>query len=190
MSRQRVEDILKHTGVKGMKWGVIKWRQPGDHTPADNPGGRLKQEWNSAKRERHWKKVVEDVHNLTTKEIGIVAKRAGLENEFKRLAKTSGDKKNYRLRANMTDQELNRKVARLRAIHSMTSQADAASKKQRELGIRIVQTGGSLVLKSYLNKQAGKKMTAGDIFDAVSNPKAAQSQATKMMLDTVFKRKA
>jgi hypothetical protein len=190
MSRQRVEEILKHTGTKGMKWGVIKWRQPGDHTPADNPGGRLKQEWNSAKRERHWKKVVNDVHNLTTKEIGVVAKRAGLENELKRLAKTSDDKKNYRLRANMTDQELNRKVARLRVISSMSSQADAASKKQRDLGMRIVNTGGTLLLKAYINKKTGTKMNAGDIFDSVMNPKVAKDQAIKLGLNAIFKKKA
>lgn len=184
MGRKAVEEILKHSGIKGMKWGVIHDRKPGRIRQ------RISEEWDSAKRERSWKKVLDNVHNLTTKEIGIVSKRAGLENEYKRLAKTSADKKSYRLRAKMSDEELNRKVGRLRAIHALKSQYDSATKRQREIGKRIAQTGGSLALKVYLGKKAGKKLTIGDIYESVANPKAAQTQAVKTILDMAFKKKA
>lgn len=181
-------DDLQHAGTKGMKWGVIKWRKPGGKSGKKRPG-RLKQEWDSAKRERHWKKVVGNVHNLTTKEISTVARRAGLENEYKKLAKTKADKQSYRLREKMSDQELNRKVGRLRAINSLKSQSDSATKRQKELGMRIAQTGGSLALKAYLGKKTGDKITIGDIYESVANPKAAQTQAVKTILDMVIKKK-
>ena len=42
-------DDLKHHGIQGMKWGVRK-----DKTT-------LKENWNSLKRERQWKKVIKEI---------------------------------------------------------------------------------------------------------------------------------
>lgn len=187
---KELRDALKHSGVKGMKWGIIRWRKPGGNGGENHRPGRLKQEWNSFKRERHWKKILKEVGSLTTAQIGVASRRAGLENEYKKLSKSSiasgKDKKGYRLREKMSDQELNRKVGRLRAIHALKSQSDSATKQQRAIGKRIAQTTGSLAIHYALKK----KLSPGDIYTSISNPKAAKDQAIKTVLDMVFKKRA
>lgn len=179
-------DLLQHAGVKGMKWGVVKWRKPssGSTKPKSGGNGRMKQEWDSLKRERHWKQTLKKIDSMTTKEIGVVGRRVGLENELKRLASSAKEKKEYRLRGKMSDQELNRKVGRLRAKKNLSSQISAASKEQRELGKRITETGGSMLIKYTMTK----KLTVGDVYESVVNPKGAQSQIVKTVLDKAVKK--
>lgn len=188
---EELKDLLKHTGVLGMKWGVVNWRKPGGKSGEKRERGRnrMRQEWDSMKRERHWNKVMSDFDNMSTKDIAVATRRAQLENEFKRLAKSKvakgKDKKDYRSRDKMSNEELNRKVGRLRAKNSLSSQSDIATKDQRDAGKRIAQTGGSILLKMAINK----KLTAGDVYESVTNPKAAQTQAIKTILDLTFKQK-
>lgn len=179
------DDLLQHDGVKGMKWGVVRWRKPGGKSGKPRAPGRMKQEWDSAKRERHWQRTLNSIDNLSTKQISSVSKRLSAENEFKKLSKSATanakDKKDYRLREKMSDQELNRKVTRLRVKSGLQKQVSTATEQQRAIGKRIVSTGGSI----FLNYAMNKNVSAGDIFESVVNPNAAKTKVTKLVIDSV-----
>lgn len=188
-----MDDMVLHDGVKGMKWGVVKWRKPSGASgkkDSKDPVAKkskessgIKQHWDSKKREREWSKILKDVGTMNTKDIATTTRRLSLENEFKKLSKskvaTAKDKKGYLNREKMGDQELTRKVTRLRAINALNSQVTLASKEQREFGKRVVMTGGAIGLKYALNK----KVSVGDVYESVVNPKAAKDQAVKSLLD-------
>lgn len=155
---------LQHSGVKGMHWGVrhdVKRSKIGKHL-------------DSLKRERQWHSVLKEVHNMTTKDITVVKRRVDLENSLKRLSKskmaTSKDKEDYLRRHEMDDQELVRKVNRLQAKDSLYRSVKDASKEQRELGIKVAKTAGSIGYKYVISRKAGTKLGAKDIIDAVNNP--------------------
>lgn len=148
------EEFLQHHGVKGMKWGVIRKRASSGQNGSkkSKKPGRLKEEWDSLKRERSWKKI--DTSRMSTKDLKNVAKRVTSENELKRLSRSpvgsAKDKKDYRKRAKMSDQELNRKLERLRAKDQLQKQASQASKAQMEFGKKLVDAAAPFVIGAIL----------------------------------------
>lgn len=169
---------LKHHGVKGMKWGVIRNRnRPGgadgkeESEKVVDTRGRLRKNLDSLKRERQWRSVLRDLDKMTTKEINTVKKRIDLENDLKKFSKsklaTKKDRDDYLRREHMSDQELSRKVTRLKAKQNLYDSIGKASKEQRDFGIKVAQVGASLGLKYALTKQ---RIGPKDIFDAYNNP--------------------
>lgn len=152
-----------------MKWGKRKSRT-GKTVKALKT--RVKQELNSLKRERQWKEIRSKIHKMTTKEINSTAQRIQMENDLKRLSRnrqisSSKDRQDYLNRGKMSNQELSRKVSRLRARDNLNRVINDASKEQMELGKKIVNTAGPLAFK----KMTGQRITTKDITNAYKNPK-------------------
>lgn len=191
------EEVLKHVGIKGMKWGVRRNRnRPGgadgkeESVKVKDKRSGVKKQIDSLKRERQWHKVIKDVDKLTTKDINAVSKRIGLENDLKKYSKTKGvgtkkDKEDYLRRGFMSDAELSRKVVRLRAKNGLRTNVNAASKEQKDLGAKIVRIGGSLGVKYALNRSLGPKDLFGELMSANKNPKQASSDAKTALLNKV-----
>lgn len=182
-----LEDVLQHVGVRGMKWGVRRDRnRPGGadgveestKAPPDKRG-KIRKNLDSLKRERDWNKVVKEIDSLTTPQINAVAKRITLENDLKRLSKSSvarkKDKEDYLRRDKMSDAELNRKVARLRAKEGLTKSVKEASREQREFGQRVTKAAGELALK-YAAK---RKLGPDDYLNAYNSAKDTKASDLK-----------
>lgn len=183
------DELLKHVGVVGMKWGVRRDRGRSggadgveESVKVKDTRGKLSKKLSSMNRERQWKKVLNDVDKLSTKDITKVSKRISLENDMKRLSKSKiakpKDKDDYLNREKMSDAELTRKVTRLRAKDSLLKTVNDASKEQREFGEKIVQIGGSVGVKYALNRG---RIQPKDLFDvavkAYKNPKETSDKA-------------
>lgn len=185
---ETIDDILKHYGVKGMKWGVRRDKlskgksSKSTSTTKTKEPSRLKKELSSLQRERKWKDVLREVNEMTTKDIRKVASRVQLENDLKRLSKnrkisSKKDKEDYLRRANMSTQELSRKVNRLRAKEALHRNVMDATRRQRELGMKIVSASAQLGIKGL----SGQKITDKDILSALrSNPKQVKGQLTDL----------
>lgn len=164
-----MSDVLKHFGVKGMKWGVIRERKVSSSKDSKSQNEnkvvkRVKEEVESLKRERSWKTAVEDINKMSTKDIGKMSTRIQLENDLKRLSSNKSisspkDRQDYRLRGKMSDHEINRKVVRLRAKETLQRNISQASSSQRETGKTIIRAAAPIVL----NKVLGLKISPKDI---------------------------
>lgn len=191
----KLDDVLKHAGVKGMRWGVRRdTNRPGGADGKTDPKGykspnekrgKIGKHLDSLKRERQWKSVLKEVHNMSTKDIVTVKKRIDLENSLKTLSKskmaTSKDKQDYLRRDKMDNQELSRKVVRLQAKESLYQSVRKASKEQREFGEKVVQAASSIGVKYAINKS----ITPKDVFDAVQKPKESANEAKKAVVGQI-----
>jgi len=191
------DEILKHVGVKGMRWGVHRDRnRPGgadgkeESEKVVDTRGKIRKNLDSMKRERQWHKALRDVDKMTTKQITTVTKRVALENSLKRLSKTKiatkKDKEDYLRREFMSDQELSRKVTRLQAKDSLHKTVREASKEQREFGEKVVQVASSVGVKYAINRNP--RSIPKDIFDAVQNPKSAGEEAKKTVSKKIMEK--
>lgn len=184
-----MSDTLKHFGVKGMKWGRRKDKTgPGK---VEQLKTRVGQELGSLKRERQWKQLSAKVGSMSTKDINKAAQRIQMENDLKRLSRnkevgSKKDKQDYLNRAKMSDQELARKVVRLRAKDNLNRTIKDASKEQVELGKKIVDVAGSLVVK----KVTGGLISPDDIVKAYKNPKQARDKAQEELIEKMTKKLA
>lgn len=184
------DQVLAHAGIKGMRWGVRRNRnRPGGADGVEeskkvvDKRGKVKMTLDSMKRERDWKNVLNDIDKLSAKDIGVVAKRVGLENDLKRLSKTKiarpKDKDDYLRRDKMSDAELNRKVVLLRAKENLRSKVSDASKEQREFGEKVTQVAQTLIIDKYVLK---KGFSADELFDIIKKPKEKSDKATEEAL--------
>jgi hypothetical protein len=168
----KLDEFLEHSGIKGMKWGVRhdEHKKIVDANKQAKKPGKLSQHLNSLKRERQWKSVLKELDNMSTKDINLVKKRIELENDLKKLSKSpvanASERKYYLNRHNMSNEEMARKVIRLKAKTNLYDTIGKASKEQREFGIKIAQTAGSIGMKYAVNR----KLQPSDIFDAYKNP--------------------
>lgn len=186
------DEVLKHTGIKGMRWGVRRDRnRPGgadgkeESEKIKDNRSKLSKTLDSLKRERQWNKVLKNVNQLTTKDINTAASRIKLENNLKTLSKSKvggkKDRDDYLRRANMSDAELNRKVVRLRAKESLHKAVRESTKEQRDFGEKVVRVGGSLSVNYALKKSLGPH----DFLKAIQNPKKASDDAKTDLLDSI-----
>lgn len=178
----KLDEALEHSGVKGMKWGIRRnYDRPGGADGKTDPKGnkalkegrsKIGKRLDSMKRERQWGKVLHEIDKMSTVQMNTVKKRIQNENDLKALSKskmaTKKDREDYLRRGDMSDQELSRKITRLRAKNNLHDEIKKATKEQREFGIKVAQVGGTLGFKYATS--GGRPLGPKDVFDAVTSP--------------------
>jgi hypothetical protein len=194
--KPELEDILQHHGVKGMKWGKHKAnvsegvQKIGEKTKevAVKSTSKVKPHIDSIKREHGLKKVLKNANNMSTKDIQKVSARAQIENDLKRLSKerhvgSKKDRQDYLKRADMSDQEVFRKVQRLRAKSSLKRNANDATKRQKDIAKKVLHIAAPLVLQYALTKSIGKKDVVSAATNAAVNLGGEKAKLVKNLVD-------
>lgn len=166
IAHSKDNETLQHHGIKGMKWGVrrsdaqlSKARGKGQNAVKKRIGEQL----SSMSRERSWGKKLKDMENMSNDDLNKMARRIQLENDLKRLSKSSSgvstknDREDYRKRESLSDQDLNMKVNRLRAKANFARTVSDASKEQRDFGRKVVNTAAGVGLRYALTGTVSTK---------------------------------
>lgn len=130
---------------------------------------RVKEEHQSFKRERDWAKDLENINSMSTNEVRAKTNRIRLENDMKALTKKSvprtdsdfdtfvSDRKAYRTRSKLSDQELHKKVEHLRAKDLMRQEISRATKTQREKINELIDGATEGIDKYQMHAHLGKQ---------------------------------
>jgi hypothetical protein len=182
--KPELDEILQHHGVKGMHWG--KRTAAASVAKNDKATGAIKAHIDSIKREHALAKTAKNADKMSTKEMQKVGARAQLENDMKRLSKKVGNRKDaqdYLKRGNMADQELMRKVQRLRAKDNLNRVASDATKSQREAAKKILQVAAPIALHYALTGSVNKKVITGAIINAAVQAGGEKARVAKTLYD-------
>lgn len=145
--------LLKHHGVKGMKWGVVKNKTSNAKSAVKT---RVKEEIKSAKRELGWKKQLKNIDDMDLKTVRETAQRVQNENKMKNLIndrkasnikdhkKKSELKKQYRNREKLSDKDLQDVVQKMEWQQMLMRESRNASKIYRDKGKEMVDQVGAL----------------------------------------------
>lgn len=173
-----LDEILKHHGVKGMRWGVVRSKvssagsavKKGVSTVADKAKTRVREEVKSGAREIGWRKELRNIHKLSNEQLQTKVNRVRMENELKGLANKqkvrnvgdlvnkSKDKKDYRNREQMSDKQLQTKVEQLRLKDSLRKQISHATKEHRESANKMIDDVGKTFPSVGAYSQIGKQL--------------------------------
>lgn len=193
MTKNKVsaEEFLKHHGVLGMKWGVRRFqpypkgsKNKGkflNKTKKAVRNSRVGQEVRSRAREAKALIGKNNIDNMSTKDLQQRTRRLQQENDMKRLTSTTfkpsftaqgrkqqrKEREDYRNRGDMSDQELNRKVDRLRAKDLYNQNANKAGKEIIDSGKRVAKSAAALGA-AYKTKNGA--VDAKDVYDAIMTP--------------------
>lgn len=108
---QSIDSELQHYGIKGMRWGV---RRPVGSNGLIRKTAKNAKKIDAPKSEdskavsglRKKATKTKNIKNMTDEEIRLTTDRVNLENNMKRLAKTTDNKKIYKLKDRLSNDEI------------------------------------------------------------------------------------
>lgn len=203
-----INEILQHHGVKGMRWGVRRYRPKS--SGIKSALSKLKKKKASSKPEKTPKKkeVNEDASlNITKAPKGVGRLGSEIEsfnrekswrktmrksdnlsdNDLKKLQeriknentlKRLAKRKEYVMRDELSDDQLRKRVDRLQLEDNIKKNIDMATAEQKKIGKAVMESGKNIVMNTVKGKSSGK-----DIGNAFAD--AIKSEGKRVAKDAV-----
>lgn len=166
-----IDELLKHHGVKGMRWGVRKKQVvTAVKSKIASVKKEAKERKDSREREAGWSKQLSKIDKMDKNQMRTISNRIRNENEFKRLSNdrrvsNSNDRKEYRTRAKLSDKDLQSKVETLRVKEQLKRNISDATSEQRARGKKMVAIAVPLIMQ-----MADGKVNPDNLRKNVNNP--------------------
>ena len=172
--KEAYDASLKHSGVKGMRWGVRK---------------RVSAEIGSIRSKSNHAKKLKDTSKLSDDELKKLTNRVRLENDLKRLStgrKATGvmstkrsSRKEYLERSKLSDDDLKKRVARLQLEDGLRQQVGTSTKKQKDIGMRAIKSVFNVSVYTVIGKQSLTSAIAREVKNQVEITATAMKDKQK-----------
>ena len=191
-----MSEEIKHHGVKGMKWGVRRFqpyakgssnagkfldvgkKKDSESSQNGNKTNRsvVRETISSKGREISMARAMKEMDSLTSSDAKKVASRAQLETRMKKLSSTNNvgtdaDKKAYRLRDQLTDNDLKQEVDRLQIKENMRQSVRGTNQDIINIGKKVAVIAAPLIVQAVVHDGIDKKWLGNKLKETVVNPK-------------------
>ena len=178
---QSINSELQHYGVLGMKWGI---RRP------IGPDGLIR---NTAKKA---KKIVDpksedskavsglrkkatkskNIKNMTDEEIRLTTDRVNLENNMKRLAKTTDNKKIYKLKDRLSNEEIRAVNQRMQMEANLKESIRNANADTIKLGNSLATIAAKTTVSVVQTKASDNDLDVNTVISTLKKEAAKESK--------------
>ena len=167
-----VELELLHYGIKGMRWGV---RRPVGSNGLIKGAVRKARKMDAPKSEdskavsklRKKAKKTRNIKNMTDDEIRTTIDRVGLENNMKRLARTTNNKKLYKLKDRLSNDEIRAVNQRMQMEANLKQTIRNANADKIKLGNSLATIAANTTVAVVKSKASPNDLDANSVFSTL-----------------------
>lgn len=169
---ETIEIELKHYGIKGMKWGV---RRPVGSDGLIKGAVRKARKMDAPKSEdskavsklRKKAKKTRNIKNMTDDEIRMTIDRVGLENNMKRLARTTNNKKLYKLKDRLSNDEIRAVNQRMQMEANLKQTIRNANADKIKLGNSLATIAANTTVSVVKSKTSSNDLDVNSVFSTL-----------------------
>ena len=169
---ETIEIELKHYGIKGMKWGV---RRPVGSDGLIKGAVRKARKIDAPKSEdskavsklRKKAKKTRNIKNMTDDEIRMTIDRVGLENNMKRLARTTNNKKLYKLKDRLSNDEIRAVNQRMQMEANLKQTIRNANADKIKLGNSLATIAANTTVSVVKSKASSNDLDVNSVFSTL-----------------------
>lgn len=178
---QSINSELQHYGVLGMKWGV---RRP------IGPNGLIRRTAANAKKNvapksedskavsglRKKATKAKNIKNMTDEEIRLTTDRVNLENNMKRLSKTTDNKKIYKLKDRLSNEEIRAVNQRMQLEANLKESIRNANADTIRLGNSLATIAANTTVSVVKTKASSNDLDVNTVISTLKKEAAKESK--------------
>lgn len=167
-----VELELLHYGIKGMRWGV---RRPVGSNGLIRKTAKNAKKIDTPRSEdskavyglRKKAKKTRNIKNMTDEDIRLVTDRVTLENNMKRLARTTDNKKIYKLKDRLSNDEIRAVNQRMQLEANLKQTIRNANADKIKLGNSLATIAANTTVSVVKSKASSNDLDANSVFSTL-----------------------
>ena len=179
---QSIDSELQHYGVLGMKWGI---RRPVGSNGLIRKTAKNAKKIDTPKSEdskavsglRKKATKTKNIKNMTDDEIRLTTDRVNLENNMKRLAKTTDNKKIYKLKDRLSNEEIRAVNQRMQLEANLKESIRNANADSIKLGNSLANIAAKTTVSVVKTKASDNDLDVNTIISALKKEAIKESKS-------------
>ena len=179
---QSIDSELQHYGVLGMKWGI---RRPVGSNGLIRKTAKNAKKIDTPKSEdskavsglRKKATKTKNIKNMTDDEIRLTTDRVNLENNMKRLAKTTDNKKIYKLKDRLSNEEIRAVNQRMQLEANLKESIRNANADSIKLGNSLANIAAKTTVSVVKTKASDNDLDVNTVISALKKEAIKESKS-------------